>query len=61
MAVSATATMRSPARMPIFSDGPFVTGWMTSSVSSAMLNCTPMPSNEPFSGSVIAFVSFTSL
>ncbi|CUO99742.1 Uncharacterised protein [Segatella copri] len=57
MAVSFTATMRSPAMIPTFSEGPFVTGWITSSVSSTMLNCTPMPSKLPFSGSFIALVS----
>ena len=56
--VSLTLTMRSPASIPTFSDGPFVTGCIISSVSSTMLNCTPMPSNEPCSDSCIDFVSF---
>ena len=33
MAVSLTATMRSPARMPTFSDGPLAIVWSTSRVS----------------------------
>ena len=60
MAVSLTVTMRSPAMMPTFSDGPLLTGWMTSSVSSTMLNCTPMPSKLPCNGSLSAFTSFGS-
>ncbi len=56
--VSLTVTMRSPACMPTFSEGPLVTGWMTSSVSSIMLNCTPMPSKLPAKGSFMAFTSF---
>ena len=47
MAVSLTVTMRSPAIMPIFSEGPSGIGCTMNSVSSIMLNCTPMPSNEP--------------
>ena len=57
LVVSFTVMMRSPASMPTFSDGPLDTGWIMSSVSSTMLNCTPMPSNEPSSGSFKAFVS----
>ena len=57
MAVSLTDTMRSPAMMPTRSEGPLVTGWMTISVSSIMLNCTPMPSKLPFSGSLALFTS----
>ena len=57
MAVSLTATMRSPAMMPAFSEGPPLTVCMTRRVSSTMLNCTPMPSKLPFSGSVSSFVS----
>ena len=60
IAVSFTITMRSPACMPTFSDGPFTVGCMTSSVSSTMLNCTPMPSKLPSRGSFIAFTSFGS-
>lgn len=58
MVVSLTVMMRSPAMMPTFSDGPLRTGWMMSSVSEIMLNCTPMPSNEPRRGSLSDFVSF---
>ena len=58
MVVSFTLTMRSPAIIPTFSDGPPDTGWIISRVSSTMLNCTPIPSNEPCSDSCIAFVSF---
>ena len=57
MAVSLTETMRSPATIPTFSDGPPVTGWMTRRVSSTILNCTPMPSKLPDSGSLRAFTS----
>ncbi len=57
MAVSPTEMMRSPAKMPTFSEGPLGTVWMTTRVSSSMLNCTPMPSKLPSSGSFIFFVS----
>lgn len=58
IAVSFTATMRSPATMPAFCDGPLAMVWITSRVSSTMLNCTPMPSKFPCSDSFICFVSF---
>ena len=52
IAVSFTATM------PAFCDGPLAMVWMTSRVSSTMLNCTPMPSKFPCNDSFICFVSF---
>ena len=58
MAVSLTLTMRSPATMPTFSEGPLEMVCMTTSVSSIILNCTPMPSKLPSSDS---FIDFTSL
>ena len=58
MAVSLTEMIRSPAMIPTRSEGPLDTGWMTMRVSSIILNCTPMPSKLPSSGS---FSSFTSL
>ena len=47
MTVSFTSMMRSPARMPTFSEGPPDTGWMTKRVSVAILNWIPMPSKFP--------------
>ena len=58
IAVSLTVTILSPAMMPFFSDGPPTTGCITSSVSSDILNCTPMPSKLPCSGSLLASTSF---
>ena len=57
MAVSFTATMRSPAMMPTFSEGPPSVGCITMSVSCDTLNCMPTPSNDPCNGSFICFVS----
>ena len=54
---SSIRTMRSPAFTPALSLGP---PWMTFStitVSVAMLNTTPMPSNSPSSGSFTACIS----
>ena len=57
IAVSFTAIMRSPACIPTFSEGPFVTVCITIRVSSCILNCTPIPSKLPFKDSFMAFVS----
>lgn len=57
MAESLTAMMRSPARMPTFSEGPLLTGCTTSSVSSIIWNCTPIPSKLPCRGSFIFLTS----
>ena len=57
IAVSFTATMRSPACIPTFSEGPFVIVWMTIRVSSCILNCIPIPSKLPFNDSFMALVS----
>ena len=61
MGSSSTATMRSPLSMPTFSLGPLRTVWMTTSVSSSTLNCTPMPSKFPSRGSVMRRVSSASV
>ena len=52
-----TVTMRSPAMMPSRSDGPPGMGLTTMMVSLKMLNCTPMPSKLPLSGSSASFSS----
>ena len=57
MALSFTATIRSPASIPTFSDGPLLTGCMISKVSSIIWNWTPIPSKLPCRGSFIFFTS----
>ena len=61
IALSFTATIRSPARIPTFSDGPLLTGCIISNVSSIIWNCTPIPSKLPCNGSFIFFTSSASL
>ena len=50
-------TMRSPATTPALSLGPDGMTFSTITVSVAMLNTTPMPSNSPSSGSLISAIS----
>ena len=50
-------TMRSPATTPALSLGPDGMTFSTITVSVAMLNTKPMPSNSPSSGSLISAIS----